>query len=607
VRLVNITVSDRPPIKNFSVSDLTDVVVIAGPNGVGKTNILNFLLNKFRGPSANPSIQIIVEATSESEKNTWKNLARLNTATPQEAGILQQFVQRSQKRGQLRSGVINFDSSRVFENIQPYSFSWNFADPFLEDVGWEMTFNSARQRFQDVVHALYRKVRSQKEEIASTALKLQREGSREMRLEFADPLEKFKDSFAKLLPGKVLCELDEQRQQLSYTTDGATLPLDSLSSGEREVVTIVFDFLLRDPQDSIIVFDEPELHLHPELSYRLLRTLRDAGERNQFIFCTHSADIISASLDHSVVFIGPPKGSSDNQAIKVSEEHESARVLHLLGQSVGVISLGRRIVLIEGIDSSLDKQTYGSILGSSANDLVLVPTGGRDTITSFLAAVESVLDKTIWGIEFFMLCDGDATVGRSGLKDHPRLRRLSRYHLENYFLDEGLLARVLGVAGESENSPLRDPRQIKEILKGFAQSRISHAVAIRVSDTVRTQAGNVDLLPKNCHNLDLPALQSAFEERAHLEQERWLTLINNKKLKEMLEKEFTEITQALSSEGDEWKKWIPGKILLKQFAATVKIDVSKLKTVYIREAKNYEPDPFTEIKEIFGYFSQLGK
>lgn len=607
MRLVNITVSDRPPIKNFSVSDLTDVVVIAGPNGVGKTNILNFLLNKFRGPSANPSIQIIVEATSESEKNTWKNLARLNTATPQEAGVLQQFVQRSQKRGQLRSGVINFDSSRVFENIQPYSFSWNFADPFLEDVGWEMTFNSARQRFQDVVHALYRKVRSQKEEIASTALKLQREGSREMRLEFADPLEKFKDSFAKLLPGKVLCELDEQRQQLSYTTDGATLPLDSLSSGEREVVTIVFDFLLRDPQDSIIVFDEPELHLHPELSYRLLRTLRDAGERNQFIFCTHSADIISASLDHSVVFIGPPKGSSDNQAIKVSEEHESARVLHLLGQSVGVISLGRRIVLIEGIDSSLDKQTYGSILGSSANDLVLVPTGGRDTITSFLAAVESVLDKTIWGIEFFMLCDGDATVGRSGLKDHPRLRRLSRYHLENYFLDEGLLARVLGVAGESENSPLRDPRQIKEILKGFAQSRISHAVAIRVSDTVRTQAGNVDLLPKNCHNLDLPALQSAFEERAHLEQERWLTLINNKKLKEMLEKEFTEITQALSSEGDEWKKWIPGKILLKQFAATVKIDVSKLKTVYIREAKNYEPDPFTEIKEIFGYFSQLGK
>ena len=62
-------------------------------------------------------------------------------------------------------------------------------DPFLEDVGWEMTFNSARQRFQDVVHALYRKVRSQKEEIASTALKLQREGSREIRLEFADPLD----------------------------------------------------------------------------------------------------------------------------------------------------------------------------------------------------------------------------------------------------------------------------------------------------------------------------------------------------------------------------------------------------------------------------------
>jgi len=94
-----------------------------------------------------------------------------------------------------------------------------------------------------------------------------------MPLDFQYPLEKFEQAFTKLLPGKVLEKLNnEQSHTLMYKTNGVILPLTSLSSGEREVVSIVFDFLIRDPKDCIIVFDEPELHLHPELSYRLLRT-----------------------------------------------------------------------------------------------------------------------------------------------------------------------------------------------------------------------------------------------------------------------------------------------------------------------------------------------
>jgi hypothetical protein len=77
-------------------------------------------------------------------------------------------------------------------------------------------------------------------------------GETTMSLQLGDPLEKFKRAFARLLPGKSLLKLDQKTQAIQYQAGAATLPLTSLSSGEREVVTIVFDFLLRDPQDCVI-------------------------------------------------------------------------------------------------------------------------------------------------------------------------------------------------------------------------------------------------------------------------------------------------------------------------------------------------------------------
>jgi energy-coupling factor transporter ATP-binding protein EcfA2 len=377
MKLVEFRIRETPPVELIDVKDLTEVVAFAGPNGVGKTSTLTALLAHFQTLQPSNKVSLKVVATTSSEQSHWKGAAKLDTADPAQADILRRFLQRSQKRGELRGGVLNFDSSRSFENIQPYAWSWDFQDPFDEAIGWQQTYQPVRNRFQDVIHSMLRKVRSHKEAISDRAISLMEAGETTMPLQLGDPLEKFKQAFARLLPGKILLNLDQKTQAIQYRSGGVTLPLTSLSSGEREVVTIVFDFLLRDPHDCVVVFDEPELHLHPELSYRLLRTLREVGERNQFLFCTHSPDIITASLDQTVVFIAPPKGPGVNQAITVREDDAAADVLHLLGQSVGVISLGRRLVLIEGANNSLDKQTYGAIVGADYPELVLVPTGGK--------------------------------------------------------------------------------------------------------------------------------------------------------------------------------------------------------------------------------------
>jgi len=215
---------------------------------------------------------------------------------------------------------------------------------------------------------------------------------------------------------------------------------------------VVFDFLLRKPKDNIIFFDEPELHLHPELCFKLIQALKLSGERNQFIFCTHSSEIITSSLDNTVVFIkANPNNTNENQAIVVKENDETNKALKMLGHSVGIISLGKKIVLIEGENSSLDKKTYGSILQNKFPNLVLVPCGGKTNIQNFSSIYEAIISKTLWGVEFFMLCDKDIPISPQKLHelklDNSRVKLLNRYHIENYFLEEDIFEEVARLYG----------------------------------------------------------------------------------------------------------------------------------------------------------------
>jgi energy-coupling factor transporter ATP-binding protein EcfA2 len=603
MKIARYSVVNVAPIKRFEVDALTDVVVFAGPNGVGKTTLLNGLLQIFQ--NHNPGgVAVTVTPTNKEEIVAWGGRTSLDTNVPQEAQVLFTFLQRPKKKGSLKGGVLNFDSARAFEQIQPYSWNWQFADPFDEDVGWNYSFQSMKGRFQDVVHALIRKVRSQKEEIANQAIELIRQGGAALELaQFGDPILRFKDAFSRLLPGKRMLDIDEQTQNIQYQQEGKTLHFSQLSSGEREVVTVVFDFLLRNPTDCVVVFDEPELHLHPELSYRLLRTLQEVGERNQFVFCTHSPEIITAALEQTVVFVSPAQASGANQALKVEENDDIASVLRALGQSVGVISLGKRIVLIEGERNSLDKEAYGSIIGSRYPDLVLVPTGGKETISSFQRAVETVLSKTIWGVDFFMLCDGDSAArGAASAAPSGRLRFLSRYHLENYFLDENTWVKVFEDLAMPVGHPLRVASNVRGQLRTLARSYVSYAVSLKVANQFRQRVGNIDLMAKGCDEASLVELLKLLESKRDSEISRCLSSLEQAEVEAVCRREYQTIDEALNRDHDDWKSLIPGRPILKRFASDMRQDYATLKRLYIRAAKTAQPNPFGEIEQIFSSF-----
>lgn len=247
MRVVQIDASNIAPVSRFAVGSLSDVVIIAGPNGVGKTRLIQHVLQAFQSPSGNP-VRLIVESTNQRERDEWGK-ATLDTHVLNEAGLLTTTLQKSKRRANWESSVIQFESDRSIQQVTPYTFSWDYSDPFEEGVGWNYTFSGLKARFSDTVHTLFRKVRAQRETIAKQAEEMQKRGEKMMPLNFADPLKSFKDAFFQLLAPKELLDADPKEQILKYRYQGQVFQLNSLSSGEREVVNIVFDFLLRNPSD----------------------------------------------------------------------------------------------------------------------------------------------------------------------------------------------------------------------------------------------------------------------------------------------------------------------------------------------------------------------
>lgn len=603
MRLKSFEVKNKGPIKLVQVSDLSDVVVLAGPNGVGKTNINNAILDHARTATPSPQVQFLMEATSDAERTEWgKSL--LNTSDAQDAELLRKTLRKNKKRNKYTSSFLNFDSDRAIRSVHEFGFSWDIINPLTEEVGWDLGFTNLSNRYNDVRHSLFRLIESQRREIADQALRLRDTGMGAMNLDFPDVLKPFKDAFWQLLAPKELVEVNTKQQQIFYEYGEEKLSFDTLSSGEREVVNVVFDFILRGPSHSIIIFDEPELHLHPELSYKLLQTLSRIGESNQFIFSSHSPEIISSSLENTVVFITPAREEDHNQAIMVHRDDETHHALQTLGQSIGIISLGKKLVLIEGEESSLDKQTYGAILKNRFPEFVLVPVGGKDTLRSFDEIKRSILDRTLWGVEFFLICDRDAQnlLGRAATDEAvtTRMRSLRRYHLENYFLDERVLADVFALI-EPPQSWLRDSQKIKEKLLEIARSVVPYAVALNVNASIREIVGNVSIMPKGVDRAEsADDLVDLMRARLELEARRVSEGLSQEKVEMLIRQDFSRLMDAVDRDLPAWRSDLPGRNILNMFASRAHIQVGRLKQMYLRVADGYQP--FDDIFDIFENF-----
>jgi len=114
-------------------------------------------------------------------------------------------------------------------------------------------------------------------------------------------------SFVGVAPNFNLFE--EAKAPSFFLSDGKNqYELSGMSAGERAIFPILMDFARWNINNSIIIIDEIELHLHPPLQQALIRTLPKLGKNNQFIITSHSNSVASMFNEE------------ENQIIRLSNE-----------------------------------------------------------------------------------------------------------------------------------------------------------------------------------------------------------------------------------------------------------------------------------------------
>lgn len=603
MKIQSLEIKDYSPIKNIKIDNLGSVVIIAGANGAGKTRLKDAISQTLRGSAV---MSLNLTATREEEVVAFGG-NKIETIQGGANNILENYInsRRFGNRAEYVGSFVQIDSQRNIKTTKYNPVNHLVNDPDDQETPSNFYHNPFTNRWQDFTNYIHNKVASYKGKLADETAKGSLH-SKEILKKYPNPFDKYKELFAKLLPGKELQDIDPvSPKEFQYKNlDNNILPFSSLSSGEQEVVKVIFDIARKDIKHSVIIVDEPELHLHPTLTFRLIETLKSTGDHtNQFIFLTHSADLISTYYSTGDVYFIDSIQTGANQAHKLSDlDHNHKDISRLIGANLGLLAVGKKIIFVEGESASIDRLTYHSIAQNVLQEAKIAPIGSVENIIA-LNSIGDQIEKSIFGIDFYMIRDRDglSEVQIKNVEKNGKIKCLKKRHLENYFLDPKILFQVTKKLYLSQPNITED--FIEKSMKTIAEQSLSYILMQNIKDYLKL----------NCH-FDIPTIKSVEKEDLDMVKSKMLLGVE-KSLNDLSSKlSNTELTNYCNNEVERlqkslqdgsWKNEFHGKIIFSKLCSEIFHTASQnqVRAAYVDIVIETKSSIFDDIINIFKTFA----
>ena len=170
-------------------------------------------------------------------------------------------------------------------------------------------------------------------------------------------------------------------------SSGDKFDINELSSGEKQLFLRTLAIRMLNPENSIILIDEPELSLHPKWQQRIVDVYRKIGKNNQIIIATHSPHILGSVKKENIMLLD--KDDEGKIVIKTGDElydsygQPTDRVLKDI-MGLETTRNPKVFKLLEEVRKIVDRDEYNSdefkekyrklkgILGSKDEDIFLI-------------------------------------------------------------------------------------------------------------------------------------------------------------------------------------------------------------------------------------------
>lgn len=355
---------------------------------------------------------------------------------------------------------------------------------------------------------------------------------------------------------------------------GTEHDLDELSSGEKEILYGYLRMRSSAPRDSIILLDEPELHLNPRLIRGLPEFYRKhLGEalQNQLWLVTHSDAMIREAMHKPGfnVFHMLPCGAegtvtSQLKALSVTQDLDQV-LTDLVGDLAAYRPGGKALIFEGGGDADFDKKFVADLFREELRGINLISGTNKARVKALHEILEAAYSKGDLPIKFCAIVDRDTD-------DEYKHVGLSRfqwdvYHVENYLLEPDVIAYILNTSERSKNWT---NEIVLEALKHATRLVIPSLVAHKMREYCNHKIINcIDLGFSPKSNLIGSEIYQALERS----RQRIADVVANE-LQEIDLSKF-EQNQRLELERNlddgTWIKKLPGREILKQFRNSQKL------------------------------------
>jgi hypothetical protein len=260
--------------------------------------------------------------------------------------------------------------------------------------------------------------------------------------------DEFETIFNGILKGRRLVSLGvNELGLLSVNTQeiesGRVTEIDSLSSGEKNLILTFLLIAKSVSRGGIILFDEPELHLNPAVSRDLLSFMIEeyAIKRDiQFILCTHSPEILTGAFGNEHCSLFHVKSAKNVSKVGPLAIDEYSDALQQLGTSVSEALLYDGTILVEGDD---DVEFLQRGFSDLLRRFLIKDRGGRREVEKTAKKIQALEEKGEKVSPIFIIIDRDEALTDLTNSQNVRVLQWKRRCIDNYFIDLDVITELL--------------------------------------------------------------------------------------------------------------------------------------------------------------------